>query len=330
MKENMKVDRRAKHELEEVKRKDEEKIELMEEQLEDQRIQIMEMKNESKVRAEHVASDKRTIEILKEKIVEIEQPAHYLREQVSMSELKAQKFKAESQDTQLKLQTYTMMVSQFEEENKSLLIQKNHLEDMNEVYKTRMNQAAEKCDNALEELNRNKGNFDNIDSIIKEKDDKIAHFTKKYKDTEVKMYEYELQNKHLHQENKDQKARIDELQNHYERMEDEINTLTKCKIDTEKKFDEEHEKNEKLFELLKDAELKVEDLESHQLNDLTQKLKEAELKIAKQDEELVLSKKAKDFAAAMHERAIIQKNEEVVLYQQRLKVAQRDLKQTFE
>ena len=49
----------------------------------------MEMQNESNVRREHIASEKRTIELLNSRIIEIEKPAHYLREQVNMSELKA-------------------------------------------------------------------------------------------------------------------------------------------------------------------------------------------------------------------------------------------------
>ena len=87
----------------------------------------MEFNNESKLRAEHIQSDRRTIEMLEARVKEIELPAHFLKEQVFMSELKAQRQKAECNDAKLKLHTYEQMVFQFEEENKSLKKESEHL-----------------------------------------------------------------------------------------------------------------------------------------------------------------------------------------------------------
>ena len=56
----------------------------------------MEFNNESKVRGEHIAADKRTIEMLNERILEIEKPAHYLREEVNLSKIEANRHKAEA------------------------------------------------------------------------------------------------------------------------------------------------------------------------------------------------------------------------------------------
>ena len=61
----------------------------------------MELENESTLRAEQLAADKRTIEMLESRIKEIEQPAFYLKEQVKMSEIKATKLKSEVNDLKL-------------------------------------------------------------------------------------------------------------------------------------------------------------------------------------------------------------------------------------
>ena len=61
----------------------------------------MELENESNVRAEQLAADKRTIEMLEARIKEIEQPAFYLKEQVKMSEIKSTKLKSEVNDLKL-------------------------------------------------------------------------------------------------------------------------------------------------------------------------------------------------------------------------------------
>ena len=54
------------------------------------------MKNESALRSEQMAADRRTIEMLNARIKEIEIPAHYLREEKTLSKLEASKHKSEA------------------------------------------------------------------------------------------------------------------------------------------------------------------------------------------------------------------------------------------
>ena len=72
----MKNDRKAKREGDVTIKNNNREIEDLKDLVEDQKQQILEMNNESKVRREHIANDKRTIEMLTERIEEIERPAH--------------------------------------------------------------------------------------------------------------------------------------------------------------------------------------------------------------------------------------------------------------
>ena len=184
MKDEVKRSKKAREDYEALIAKYDIEREELNDTLEDQRQQIMEFKNESKLRAEHIQADKRTIEMLEARIKEIETPAHYLREQVNMSELKATRHKADASDAKLKLTTYQEMVYQFEKENKSLKQDNEHLKEMNDLYKNRMTSATVKLETVTQEFNVNKGNFDNVNNIISVKDEKITTLTKNFKETE--------------------------------------------------------------------------------------------------------------------------------------------------
>ena len=218
------------------------------------------------------------------------------------------------------------MVYQFDEENKGLKTANEHLKEMNELFERKMKEATEMADKASEELQKNKNNFDNIDSIIEEKDEQITRFKGLYKEAEKKMYEFQLEAQGLQNRQRLQLAHIEELEDKNTKMAADIDQLAKKIVETEINFEGEHKKNEELFMLLKEAEGKCEELEVRQLTSLQAQLNSADLKIAKLEEDAVLAKKAKEFAASIHEKESIRKNEEIKMYQERLKVANADLK----
>ena len=70
----------------------------------------------------------------------------------------------------------------------------------------------------------------------------------------------------------------------------------------------------------------MQDLEAIKLFQTEQKLKDAELKIIKIEEECRLAKATKDFNAQMHEKALAQKADEVNLFTNKLKTINKELK----
>ena len=110
------------------------------------------------------------------------------------------------------------MVYQFDEENKGLKTANEHLKEMNELFERKMKEATEMADKASEELQKNKNNFDNIDSIIEEKDEQITRFKGLYKEAEKKMYEFQLEAQGLQNRQRLQLAHIEELEDKNTKM----------------------------------------------------------------------------------------------------------------
>ena len=212
------------------------------------------MKNESQVRGEQIQADKRTIETLTARIKEIEVPSHYLREQTNLSKLEASKHKSEANQVKFKLETYQRMVSQFEEENRSLKQQNKHLEELSEVYRDKMETARQSANETQKELDYKKVQFDNITDIIAVKDKEILRWKTEFKETKETNYNLDLANKNYKASSKEINDKIVILEEENAKQVQNINELTTKMMNTQMQFDGEHKKNDELFSMLKEAE----------------------------------------------------------------------------
>ena len=141
------------------------------------------------------------------------------------------------------------------------------------------------------------------------------------------MHEYELSMKHLESEKEVHVMRLDDLESNNKQMADDITEMNRKTIETQIKFEGEEKKNERLFNLLQEAEEKVQDLEGTKLGQVQKALELEILKTAKLDQELEQSNKTREFGANMHERQMADKVKENMLYLQRLKIMEGEVKE---
>ena len=110
------------------------------------------------------------------------------------------------------------MVSQFEEENKSLKKQNQQLEELSEIFRKKMEAATQQANEIQKELNINKVQFDNIKSIIKEKDGEIERWRSQYKETKEINYSLDIQNKSYKASSKEINDRIVRIEEENEKQ----------------------------------------------------------------------------------------------------------------